>query len=215
MVGVTLLLLALPDNLGIGGFGHDNLGLGPFAAQNPRHACDRPASAIARDEIIQPVALEIAKDLVACCHFVDIGVVGGLELMGKEPAIRLRQLFCLAIHPDALLGPRGQHNLCTKHPHQPAPLDRKAIGHGDNKRIALLRADQCQADPGVAARGLDHGLARLDPAFPLGGFDDVKSEAVFHRTAGIEELGLHIEPNTGRREIVDPYAGRIANCIEN
>lgn len=36
---------------------------------------------------------------------------------------------------------RDQHNICSQHPHQTAPLDRKAVGHRHHERITLPGAD--------------------------------------------------------------------------
>jgi hypothetical protein len=49
--------------------------------------------------------------------------------------------------------------------HQAAPLHREVLGHRHHERIALLRADHGQRDAGIAAGGLDDGLA--GPSAPL------------------------------------------------
>src|SRR2546421_10865371 len=48
----------------------------------------------------------------------------------------------------------------------------KRLCHRDDQRIAFLRADHREADPGVAARRLDDGLAGLQIAALLGRLDD-------------------------------------------
>ena len=47
----------------------------------------------------------------------------------------------------------------TEKAHQLASLDAKVLGHGDDQRITLLGADHGEADAGVPAGRLDHGLA--------------------------------------------------------
>ena len=62
-------------------------------------------------------------------------------------------------HAGALLGGRGQHHPRAEEAHQPPALDAEALGHDDDERVALHRADHGEADAGVAARRLDDGLA--------------------------------------------------------
>ena len=106
----------------------------------------------------------------------------GLELAGEEPAVGLGQFHGLAVHAEALLGARRQHHLGAQHAHQLAALDREAVGHGDDQRIALLGADHGEADAGVAAGRLDHGLAGLQRAAALGLLDDVERQPVLDRS---------------------------------
>ena len=108
-------------------------------------------------------------------------LAGGLELVREEPAVRLRELDRLLVHADALLRARRQHDLGAEHAHQLAPLDREAVRHGDDQRIALLRAHHGEADAGVAAGRLDHGLAGLQRAVALGRLDDVDREPILDR----------------------------------
>ena len=105
--------------------------------------------------------MEVVDDLAGRGRLVDVGIGLRLELVRQEPAIRLGQFDRLLVHAEALLGPRRQHDLGAEHAHQLAPFDREAVGHGDDQRVALLRADHREPDAGVAARRLDDGLARL------------------------------------------------------
>jgi hypothetical protein len=92
---------------------------------------------------------------------VHVGVGFVLELTGHEPAVRLRQLDRLLNHAEGAVGGRGQDHLGAEKAHQAAALNAEAFGHGHDQRVALLGADHRQADPGIAARRLDHSLAGL------------------------------------------------------
>jgi hypothetical protein len=126
---------------------------------------------------------------------VDLGVGLGLELAGEEPAVLLGQLLRLHVHAEALLRPRRQHHLGAEEAHQLPALDREAVGHGDHQRIALGGADHGQADAGVAAGRLDHGLARLQRSRALGILDDAEREPVLDGAGRIEELRLDVDPD--------------------
>ena len=132
------------------------------------NAGDRAAGAVAGDEAVEPRSGEIVDDLARRRRLVDGRVGLGLELAGEEPAIGLGQFLGLLVHAEALLRARRQHDLGAQHAHQLAALDGKAVGHGHDQRIALLRADHGEADAGVAAGRLDHRLARLQRAAALG-----------------------------------------------
>src|SRR5206468_8735919 len=55
----------------------------------------------------------------------------------------------------------------------------------------VARRDR-QADTGVAARPLDDGPTRLEPALPLRLRDDWSANAVLDRSTGIEDLGFRV-----------------------
>ena len=110
----------------------------------------------------------------------------------------------LLVHAEALLRARRQHHLGAEEAHQLAPLDREAVGHRHDQRIALRGADHGEPDAGVAAGRLDHGLARLQRAVALGLLDDVERQPVLDRGGRIEELGLHVDRHALGREVVDP-----------
>ena len=75
-------------------------------------------------------------------------------------------------HAAALLGRGRQHHLRAEETQQLAALDAETFGHGDDERIALLRAHHRETDAGVAAGGFDDGLAGLQRAAAFGVFDD-------------------------------------------
>ena len=88
-VGGALLRFAAADQLRVGRLAQDDLGLRPLLAQHAADAGQRAAGAIAGDEIVEPLALEVGQDLARRGRLVDLGVGFGLELVGQEPAIRL------------------------------------------------------------------------------------------------------------------------------
>jgi hypothetical protein len=65
----------------------------------------------------------------------------------------------LAEHAAALLGRGRQHHARAKKAHETAALDAEILRHDHDERIALLRADHCKRDTGIAAGRLDDGLA--------------------------------------------------------
>ena len=148
-------------------------------------------------------------------RLVDGGVRLGLELVGEKPAVGLGQFDRLDVHAEPFLRAGRQDDLRAEHPHQLAPLDGEAVGHGDDERIALLGADHGEADAGVAAGRFDDGLARLEGAAALALFDDVERQAVLHRGGRIEELRLRIDGRVAHAEIVDPDRGRVADRVED
>ena len=99
--------------------------------------------------------------------------------------------------------------------HQPAALDAEGLGHGDDERVALLCAHHGEADAGVAAGGLDHGLAGLELAGALGIFDHTKGEAVFDGAERVEGLDLDVEIDVGRGELVDANDGGVADGFKD
>src|SRR5690606_4324785 len=133
-VRATLLAVAAPDELRIGGLGKHDLRFWPFAAEYARYADHRSAGAIAGHEPVEARASEIVDDLAAGRRLVDVGIGGGLELPGEEPAVLLRQFDRLQVHAETFLYTRGEHHLGAQHAHQPPPFDGEAVGHGDDQR---------------------------------------------------------------------------------
>src|SRR5690606_12653766 len=72
-----------------------------------------------------------------------------------------------------------------------------------------------EPDAGVAARPLDHGLPRLQPARPFGILDHAQRQAVLHGTARVERLDLHVQLDPGRGESVDADDRRAADRLDD
>ena len=144
---------------------------------------------------------------------VRVGLV--LELAGQEPAVRLGELDGLHHHAEAALRLRGEHHLGAEEAHQPAPLDAELLGHGHDQRIALGGAHHGEPDAGVAAGGLDHGLAGLQFARLLRRLDDAERQAVLHRAQRIEGLDLDVEVDARGRQPVDLHDRRVADRLQD
>ena len=203
------------DELGVGRFGKDDLRVREALLQHPPDPRHRAAGAVAGDEIVEPLALEVSEDLGRGGALVDVGVGPGLELVGEEPAVLVGELLGLHVHPVALERARGQHHLGAEEAHELAPLDREAVGHRDDKGIALGGADHRKADAGVAARRLDDGLARLQRPVALGGLDDAERKAVLDRAGRVEELALDVEGRVLRGEPVDLHDRGVADRVDD
>src|SRR5690606_17191723 len=121
----------------------------------------------------------------------------------------------LANHAVGTLGGRRQDHLGAEETHQLPALDREALRHGDDERIALGGADHGEADAGVAARRFDPGLSGLQFTGPLGCLDDAQRQPILDRTEGIERFDLDVEVDPGRRQPVDPDYWRVADCSED
>jgi hypothetical protein len=162
-------------------------------AEVPAGAGDRAARADAGDEVGEP-PLGVAPDLgtgglVVAARTVRVGVLVGLEGAGDlahqavgDAVIRVRVVG---------LDIRGGHDdLRTVRPqHRPLVLG-DLVGHDEDAAVPALLRDEGEADAGVAAGGLDDHSPGLQQAVALGGVDDVRSDAVFGRAAGVELLDL-------------------------
>jgi hypothetical protein len=91
---------------------------------------------------------------------VDVRVGAVVELTRDEPVVLVRDLFGPFDGARHLSFRWRQYHLRTHQLEQCAPLERHALGHGQDASIALAAANQRQTHPGVAARRLDHHAAR-------------------------------------------------------
>ena len=182
--------MPLPKQLRVFRLADDDLGLGPLFGQHARHAFERAAGAVAGDPIVERLAFEIVDDFARGGPRVNVGVGFVLELARQKPAARLGELEGLGDHAHAALRRRRQHHLGAEEAHQLAPLDAEGLRHGDDQRIALLRAHHRQPDAGIAGGRLDDGLSGLELPRLLGGLDDAEREAILDRAQRIERLDL-------------------------
>ena len=144
-----------------------------------------------------------------------IGVGFVFELAAEEPTVGARQLHRLGQHADAAKRRRGQDDLRSEEAQDLAPLDAEVLGHHDDERVALGRADHRQTDPGVAAGGLDDGLAGAQQASALGILDHPEREPVLDRAQRVEGLDLDVEPDARRGQAVDPYHRGATDRVED
>jgi len=118
---------------------------------------------------------------------MDVGIGLVLELPGHEPAVSFCEFCGLVDHADGAFGRGRDDDLRSQKSHQLAALNAKRLRHRDHQRVALRGAHHGKADAGVAAGSLDHRLARLQLARPLGGLNDTR------RLYGLEYIPAPVE----------------------
>ena len=197
------------------GFADDDLGLGAFFGEDAGDAFEGASGAEAGDPVVELVAFEVAEDLLGGGLGVEVGVGFVGELPGDEPAVLFGELDGLLDHAGAALGCGGDDDLGSEEAHELAALDGEGFGHGDDERVAFLRADHGEADAGVAAGGFDDGLAGLECAGAFGVFDDAEGETVFDGAEWVEGFDLDVEVDVGRGELVDANDRRVADGAED
>jgi hypothetical protein len=146
---------------------------------------------------------------------VHVGIRFVLELASKEPAMRGGELDRLLHHSGSAGRPRRQYHLRPQKAHESAALDTEGFRHGYDQGIPFLCAHHREPDPGVAAGGLDHGLAGSELTTALSVFDHAKGQPVLYRTEGIEGLNLHVQLGIRRREPVDAHYGGAPDSLED
>ena len=167
--------------------------------QPARRAEQRAAGAEAGDEGMDPLAFEVGEDLARRRAGVHVGVGLVVELAAEEPAVLLGQLDRLVEHAAALLARGREHHPGAEEAQELAPLDAEALGHRQHQRIALLGADHRQADAGVAAGRLDHGLAgrRAAPRRSASSIT-ARGHAVLDRAERVERFELDVDLDARR-----------------
>jgi hypothetical protein len=78
----------------------------------------------------------------------------------------------------------------------------RAVGHDNHHPVAALPADDRQADPGIARRGLDDGAAGAEQPVALGRLDHRPRGPVLDAPAHAVELGLRVD--RGRDAVPEP-----------
>ena len=154
-----------------------------------RDSGDGASGADARDEDIH-LAIGVGPNLRPGGLKVNFGVGRIVELLRDKAIGCLGENF-LRLGDCALhaFGAGGQDELCSEGAQQDAALRAHGLRHHDDQPVAFHRRDECQSDPGVAARGLDqHGLAGMDLARFFGFGDHADADAVFDAGARIEAL---------------------------
>ncbi len=152
---------------------------------------DLPGGGLVRRRVVRVV--ELVRQKIFCRVFpdqaVDLfdGAVGALVGRGEQQ-----------------LGPHGLEDLFALHG--------GGLGHGQEQAVTLDGADQGQADTGVAAGGLQHGLIRSELAGGLGRLDHGQGRPVFDGAAGVEvfQLDVDLHPGIGV-EAVQAHHGGAAN----
>jgi hypothetical protein len=138
------------DVLGVGGLADDDLYFRSLLAQYTGDASQSAARAVAGDEVVEALALEVGEDLARR---------GDLMLSrrwppSRTPGRRANRSPRRARRPcgiESLLCARHEHRLGAEHAHQLA-LDREAVRHGQDQRITVLRARRVADRPAFSQR---------------------------------------------------------------
>ena len=90
------------------------------------------------------------------------------------------------------------------------------VGDGENHFVAAHRRDQRQPHPGISGSAFDDRAAGLEQSFFLGVVDHGDADAVFHRAARIDVVGLDV--NLRLQALVDAiqaHQRRVADGFQN
>jgi hypothetical protein len=100
-VRISHLLDAGAEQLRVHGFANDDLRFRPFRLQNPGHALQRAAGAVASHPIVEPLSGKVVDDLQGGRARMEIRVRFVLELTRHEPAVGMASSMVLATIPTA------------------------------------------------------------------------------------------------------------------
>jgi hypothetical protein len=110
--------------------------------------------------------------------------------------------------------PAHQHQLGAVGLHGLAPLDGQVLGHDQHHAVAADGGGHGQGDAGVAAGGLDQGVAGPDLAPGLGLGDHGQGRPVLHRAGRIVALQLHQDHVGGfARKLLQTDQGSVADEV--
>ena len=90
------------------------------------------------------------------------------------------------------------------------------VGDGENHFVTANRGDERQAHAGIAGSAFDDGAAGLEQALFFGLVNHGDADAVFHRAAGIDVVGLDV--NLRLQALVDAIQAdqrRASDGLEN
>ena len=153
-------------------------------------AGDRAAGAHAAHQDVD-LSFGIFPDFRGRRPAVNLGVGRVLKLLRHEKlAARAADLVGVADRTGHAFCRRREHKLgseCLEH--SPA-FEAHALRHGHPQMVAAGGADIGQADPRVAAGGLDDDGVGADQPVPLGGIDHGGRDAVLHAPERIHVLDL-------------------------
>jgi hypothetical protein len=118
----------------------------------------------------------------------------------------------------------GGHDLDlgSERSHQLKALLAEAIGHHDQRSVALRPADERQCRARAAARVLDDRVAGRDEAVTFGSLDHRERHSILHRTGRVAVLELQPElravrrpepPETDERRVPDRLEDRLHAAI--
>ncbi len=185
--------------------------------QTPGDSHQRAGGAHGGDQHVDRAA-GLAPDLLGGSVIVGLPVRRVVELVHGEIASRVFTHQAVDFF-DGAVGPevaRREQDLRAARLEDPLAFDTDRFGHGQQQAVALDGADHGQADPRVAARGLDDDLLRGQLAGTLGSLDHVQRRAVLDGPAGVHVLQLRqqLHPRV-RVHPPDLHQGRVADGVQH
>src|SRR5688500_6927300 len=187
-ISVSLLLRTARDHGGVRRLGQDDLRFRPLLHEHAAHPFERPARSKARDEEVESLAGEIGENLLRGRARVHVGISLVFELAREKPSVLFGELDRFLHHARTTRRRWRENDLRAEEAHQATPLDAERLGHRHDERISLGGAHHRESNTRVAARSLDHRLARLELAFTLGVLDYSEREAILPGAEWIEGL---------------------------
>ncbi|VTR64010.1 hypothetical protein DESC_120102 [Desulfosarcina cetonica] len=149
------------------------------------------------------VGLPVGRIVVLIGHEIGVGIFAGQAVDLLDGAVGTQ-----VAGREQNIGPACAQDLLA--------FDAGRLAHGQQQRVALDRTDHRQADAGIAAGGLDNGLAGFEFSRTLAGFDHRQGRPVLDRAAGIEVLQFcqdaHLRVGI---EVADFHQGGVADVIKN
>ena len=159
-------------------------------AEDLPYPADRAARTYGGDECVDGRLAHGVDDFRGRGAYVHLGVGRVVELLRQEGALRggdFARLRDGSLH--LLLGRREDDARSERLEKLPA-LEAHALRHREHAAVPLHRADQREADAGVAARRLHDRASRQQLPRARGFLDHGHADAVLHRPAGIRLLHL-------------------------
>ena len=168
--------------------------------EEARGARDGAAGAHARNQRVNGT-LGGVPDLGAGGLVVGLRI-GGVHKLARDDGARNLCDELVGLGDGALhaLGARGQHDLGTVGSCKAAALDAHGVGHDEDHAVAARGGKHCQANAGVARRGLDDGATSGQTAVLLGRVEHGACNAVLHGAAGVGSLVLAQDAGTAGSE---------------
>src|SRR6202158_5692473 len=160
------------------------------------------------------LALRVAPDLRAGAGVMREGIIGIGKLIQNQPLARIAHALgrvARKLHA-ALFG--REHELGAESRHRLPPFDTQMLGHHEHHAIAAHRCHHRERDAGIAAGGLDQGVARLDEAAALGAEHHRERRAVLYRAGRVVALQFGEKDIGGLpRNALQAHEGRVANEV--
>ncbi len=192
---------------------------GIFFLQVAAHAADRSAGAHAANEV-RDLSFRVFPDFRAGRPVMRLGI-HRIFVLVRVKRIRnvLGEFFRHGIVAARIVGldrRRAHDHFRAERLQQIHFFLGLLVGDGEHQLVAAHRADQREADPGVARGSLDDRAAGLQQALSFGIVDHRDADAVLHRAARIHVIGLdvHFGGESGGQP-VQAHQRRVSDGVEN